>query len=53
MKFGGLCRQLQLLHTELFSIRLPPRCHFMWPTSSRLSCCCSQLLLLCYNTTNS
>ncbi|CAI9534556.1 unnamed protein product [Staurois parvus] len=28
-------------------------CHFTWPTNSWLSCCCSQLLLLCYNTTNS
>ncbi|CAI9548418.1 unnamed protein product [Staurois parvus] len=27
---------------------LTPLCHFMWP-----SCCCSQLLPLCYNTTNS
>ncbi|CAI9574852.1 unnamed protein product [Staurois parvus] len=25
----------------------------MWPTTSWLSCCCFQLLPLCYNTTNS
>ncbi|CAI9561962.1 unnamed protein product, partial [Staurois parvus] len=24
----------------------------LWPTISWLSCCCSQLLPLCYNTTN-
>ncbi|CAI9543598.1 unnamed protein product, partial [Staurois parvus] len=28
-------------------------CHFTWPTTSWLSCCCSQLLPLCYVTTNS
>ncbi|CAI9572610.1 unnamed protein product, partial [Staurois parvus] len=32
---------------------LTPLCHFAWPTTSWLSCCCSQLLPLCYNTTNS
>ncbi|CAI9536957.1 unnamed protein product [Staurois parvus] len=31
----------------------PPLCHFTWPTTWWLSCCCSQLLPLCYNTTNS
>ncbi|CAI9557500.1 unnamed protein product, partial [Staurois parvus] len=28
-------------------------CHFTWPTTLWLSCCFSQLLPLCYNTTNS
>ncbi|CAI9544543.1 unnamed protein product [Staurois parvus] len=28
-------------------------CHFAWPTTSWPSCSCSQLLPLCYNTTNS
>ncbi|CAI9541790.1 unnamed protein product [Staurois parvus] len=32
---------------------LTPLCHFTWPTTWWLSCCCSQLLPLCYNTTNS
>ncbi|CAI9560725.1 unnamed protein product [Staurois parvus] len=32
---------------------LTPLCHFTWPTTSWRSCCCSQLLPLCYNTTNS
>ncbi|CAI9556914.1 unnamed protein product [Staurois parvus] len=32
---------------------LAPLCHFTWPTTWCLSCCCSQLLPRCYNTTNS
>ncbi len=32
---------------------LTPLCHFTWPTTSWLSCCHSQSLPLCYNTTDS
>ncbi|CAI9552244.1 unnamed protein product [Staurois parvus] len=32
---------------------LTPLCHFTWPTTWWLSCCCSQLLPPCYNPTNS
>ncbi|CAI9570797.1 unnamed protein product [Staurois parvus] len=27
---------------------MKPLCHFTWPTTSWPSCCCSQLLPLCY-----
>ncbi|CAI9586382.1 unnamed protein product [Staurois parvus] len=37
----------------LYTTALTTLCHFTWPTISWLSCCCSQLLPLCYNTTNS
>ncbi|CAI9597566.1 unnamed protein product [Staurois parvus] len=32
---------------------LTPLCHFTLPTTLWMYCCCSQLLPLCYNTTNS
>ncbi|CAI9601442.1 unnamed protein product, partial [Staurois parvus] len=35
------------------TIALTPLCHFTWPTTLWLSCCCCQLLPLYYNPTNS
>ncbi|CAI9597981.1 unnamed protein product [Staurois parvus] len=32
---------------------LTPLCYFTWSTTLWLSCCCSKVLPLCYNTTNS
>ncbi|CAI9570669.1 unnamed protein product [Staurois parvus] len=41
---------MDFLHT--IDVDQTPLCHFTWPITSWLSCC-SQLLPLCYNTTNS
>ncbi|CAI9537798.1 unnamed protein product [Staurois parvus] len=46
----SLCRHLP---TSAHCTLQHALCHFTWPTTSWLSCCCSQLLTLCYNTTNS
>ena len=48
---GGL-QQSTLQKVGDLSI-LTPLCHFTWPTTSWLSCCRSQSLPLCYNTTDS
>ncbi|CAI9541882.1 unnamed protein product [Staurois parvus] len=55
MKFKGLsyCKQLATSADCALQHALTPLCHFMWPTTLWLSCCYSQLLPLCYITTNS
>ncbi|CAI9547700.1 unnamed protein product, partial [Staurois parvus] len=47
MKLSMHCCCANLKHV------LTSLCHFTRPTTLWLSCCCSQLLPLCYNTTNS
>ncbi|CAI9540349.1 unnamed protein product, partial [Staurois parvus] len=47
-----LCRQLVTSAHCALQHALTPLCHFTWPTTWWLSCCCSQLLPLCYNNTN-
>ncbi|CAI9617575.1 unnamed protein product [Staurois parvus] len=47
------CRQLATSEHCALQHALIPLCQFTWLTTSWLSCCCSQLLPLCYNTTNS
>ncbi|CAI9611966.1 unnamed protein product [Staurois parvus] len=49
----GLCRQLATSAYCALQHALSPLCHVIWPTTWWLSCCCSQLLPLCYNPTNS
>ncbi|CAI9546467.1 unnamed protein product, partial [Staurois parvus] len=49
----GLSRQLATSVQCTLMHALTPLCHFTWPTTLWLSCCCSQLLPLCYNATNS
>ncbi|CAI9578836.1 unnamed protein product, partial [Staurois parvus] len=39
----SLCRQLMTSVHCAFQHALTPLYHFTWPTTSRLSCCCSQL----------
>ncbi|CAI9603112.1 unnamed protein product [Staurois parvus] len=48
-----LCRQLATSAHCALQHALTPLCHFTRPTTSWLCCCYSQLLPLCYNTTNS
>jgi len=48
-----LCRKLATSAHYALQYPLTPLCHFTWPTTSWLSCCCSQSLPLCYNTTDS
>ncbi|CAI9560690.1 unnamed protein product [Staurois parvus] len=48
-----LCSQLATSAHCALQLVLTPLCHFTWPITSWLSCCCSQLLPLCYNTTKS
>ncbi|CAI9573915.1 unnamed protein product, partial [Staurois parvus] len=48
-----LCKQLVTSAHCALQHALTLLCHFTWPTNSWLSFCSSQLLTLCYNTTNS
>ncbi|CAI9569772.1 unnamed protein product [Staurois parvus] len=53
LKVFSYCRQLVTSANCALQRALTLLCHFTWPTTSWLSFCCSQLLPLCYNTTNS
>ena len=47
-----LCRKLATSAHCAPQHPLTPLCHFMWPTTSWLSCCRFQMLPLCYNITD-
>ncbi|CAI9582870.1 unnamed protein product [Staurois parvus] len=48
-----LCRRLGTFAHCALQHALTLLCHFTWPTTSRLSFCCSQFLPLCYNISKS
>ena len=48
-----LCKKLATSEHYAPQHPLTPLCHFSWPTTPWLSCCHSQSLPLCFNTTDS